>query len=161
MRRAELIVAAVLAIFSLYLMWKSTELPIGWDPEKGPGGGAFPFWLSAGMLVCTLLIAYRTLRGLTPESRSTEPFMDRESFRMILIVVASLTAMVAAIHVIGVYGAVPLFLIFYLRYMGKHSWVTTLAVSLTTPVVTFLFFEKMLLILLPKGITDEWFYIFF
>ncbi len=161
MRRAELIVAVVLAIFSLYLMWKSTELPIGWDPEKGPGGGAFPFWLSAGMLVCTLLIAYRTLRGLTPESRSTAPFMDRESLRMIFIVVASLTAMVAAIHVIGVYGSVPLFLIFYLRYMGKHSWVTTLAVSLTTPVVTFLFFEKMLLILLPKGITDEWFYIFF
>ena len=161
MRRAEIIVAVFLAIFSLYLMWKSTELPIGWDPEKGPGGGAFPFWLSAGMLVCTLLIAYRTLRGLTPESRSTEPFMDRESFRMILIVVASLTAMVAAIHVIGIYGSVPLFLIFYLRYMGKHSWVTTLAVSLATPVVTFLFFEKMLLILLPKGITDEWFYIFF
>ena len=161
MRRAELIVAVVLAIFSLYLMWKSTELPIGWDPDKGPGGGAFPFWLSAGMLVCTLLIAYRTLRGLTPESRSTLPFMDRESLRMILVVVASLTAMVAAIHVIGVYGAVPLFLIFYLRYMGKHSWVTTLIVSLTTPVVTFLFFEKMLLILLPKGITDELFYIFF
>ena len=161
MRRAELIVAVVLAIFSLYLMWKSTELPIGWDPEKGPGGGAFPFWLSAGMLVCTLLIAYRTLRGLTPESRDTAPFMDRESLRMIFMVVASLTAMVAAIHVIGVYGSVPLFLIFYLRYMGKHSWVTTLAVSLTTPVVTFLFFEKMLLILLPKGITDELFYIFF
>lgn len=161
MRRAELIVAVFLAIFSLYLMWKSTELPIGWDPEKGPGGGAFPFWLSAGMLVCALLIAYRTLRGLTPESRSTEPFMDRESFRMILIVVASLTALVAGIHVIGIYGSVPLFLIFYLRYMGKHSWVTTLIVSLTTPVVTFLFFEKLLLILLPKGITDELFYIFF
>lgn len=161
MRRAELIVAVFLAIFSLYLMWKSTELPIGWDPEKGPGGGAFPFWLSAGMLVCALLIAYRTLRGLTPESRSTEPFMDRESFRMILIVVASLTALVAGIHVIGIYGSVPLFLIFYLRYMGKHSWVTTLIVSFTTPVVTFLFFEKLLLILLPKGITDELFYIFF
>lgn len=161
MRRAELIVAVFLAIFSLYLMWKSTELPIGWDPDKGPGGGAFPFWLSAGMLVCALLIAYRTLRGLTPESRSTEPFMDRESFRMILIVVASLTAMVAGIHVIGIYGSVPLFLIFYLRYMGKHSWVTTLIVSFATPVVTFLFFEKLLLILLPKGITDELFYIFF
>ena len=161
MRRAELYVAVFLAIFSLYLMWKSTELPIGWDPDKGPGGGAFPFWLSAGMLVCALLIVYRTLRGLTPESRATEPFMDRESFRMILIVVASLTAMVAGIHVIGIYGSVPLFLIFYLRYMGKHSWVTTLMVSFVTPVVTFLFFEKLLLILLPKGITDEWFYIFF
>ena len=161
MRRAEIIVAVFLAIFSLYLMWKSTELPIGWDPDKGPGGGAFPFWLSAGMLVCTVLIAYRALRGLTPESRSTAPFIARESVRLIFVVVASLTAMVAAIHVIGVYGSIPLFLIFYLRYMGNHSWFVTLAVGLTTPVVTFLFFEKLLLLLLPKGITEEWFYIFY
>ena len=161
MRRAELYVAVGLAIFSLYLMWKSTELPIGWDPDKGPGGGAFPFWLSAGMLVCTVLIAYRALRGLTPESRSTAPFIARESVRLIFVVVASLTAMVAAIHVIGVYGSIPLFLIFYLRYMGNHSWFVTLAVGLTTPVVTFLFFEKLLLLLLPKGITEEWFYIFY
>ena len=161
MRRAELYVAVGLAIFSLYLMWKSTELPIGWEPEKGPGGGAFPFWLSAGMLVCTVLIAYRALRGLTPESRSTAPFIERESVRLIFIVVASLTAMVAGIHVIGVYGSIPLFLIFYLRYLGNHSWFLTLAVGLTTPVVTFLFFEKLLLLLLPKGITEELFYIFF
>ena len=113
------------------------------------------------MLVCTVLIAYRALRGLTPESRSTAPFMDRKSVRLIFIVVASLTAMVAAIHVIGVYGSIPLFLIFYLRFMGNHSWLVTLAVGLTTPVVTFLFFEKLLLLLLPKGITEEFFYIFF
>ena len=42
MRRAELLMAVVLAIFSAYLMWKSAELPIGWVPERGPGGGAFP-----------------------------------------------------------------------------------------------------------------------
>ena len=52
MRVAELVMAAVMALFSLYLMWKSTELPIGWLPGRGPGGGAFPFWLSAGMLIC-------------------------------------------------------------------------------------------------------------
>ena len=161
MRRAELVVAVVLAMFSLFLMWKSTELPIGWDPEKGPGGGAFPFWLSAGMLVCSLLIVYRTLRGLTPESQSTEPYIDKESIRLIFGVVVSLTAMIAAIHVIGVYFSIPIFLLFYLRYMGKHPWVTTVAVSLATPVVLFLFFEKLLLILLPKGITEEFFYIFY
>ena len=47
MRRTELGIAGVLAILSVYLMWKSTELPIGWRPGVGPGGGAFPFWLSA------------------------------------------------------------------------------------------------------------------
>ena len=50
MRRAEYVMAVVMAIFSLYLMWKSAELPIGWEPKRGPGGGAFPFWLSLGML---------------------------------------------------------------------------------------------------------------
>ena len=41
MRKAELIMALVMAVFSVYIMWKSTELPIGWIPEEGPGGGAF------------------------------------------------------------------------------------------------------------------------
>ena len=32
MRLAELVMATVMAAFSLYLMWKSAELPIGWIP---------------------------------------------------------------------------------------------------------------------------------
>ena len=43
MRIAEFSMALVMAIFSVYLMWKSTELPIGWIDGEGPGGGAFPF----------------------------------------------------------------------------------------------------------------------
>ncbi len=42
MRVAELVMAAVMAVFSLYIMWKSAELPIGWIPDEGPGGGARP-----------------------------------------------------------------------------------------------------------------------
>ena len=49
MRVAEFVMAFFMGLFSLYLMWKSTELPIGWIPNEGPGGGAFPFWLSFGM----------------------------------------------------------------------------------------------------------------
>ena len=55
MRSAELVMAVVMAIFSVYLMWKSAELPIGWIPQEGPGGGALPFWLAAGCLVCFVL----------------------------------------------------------------------------------------------------------
>jgi putative tricarboxylic transport membrane protein len=173
MRRTDLLVACVLAVFSAYAMWKSTELPIGWIKEYGPGGGAFPFWLSVGMLICSGLILVRSLRGLTPESSTDAPFfVDGEARRLVFIVVASLTVLVAltsGIYIygwtilpgVGVYVAVPLFMIFYMRYLGRHSWPLVLAISLATPVVTFLFFEKLLLILLPKGITDTWFYIFY
>ena len=76
MRRAELVMAIVMAAFSLSLMWKSTELPIGWIEGSGPGGGAFPFWLSAGMLVCCIWIIIRWVWRRSPPSRSTEPYMD-------------------------------------------------------------------------------------
>ena len=56
MRVAELVMAIAMAVFSLLLMWKSTELPIGWIPGEGPGGGAFPFWLSLGIAILLHLI---------------------------------------------------------------------------------------------------------
>ena len=37
MRLAELITAAVLALLSIYLMFKSAELDIGYLPGEGPG----------------------------------------------------------------------------------------------------------------------------
>ncbi|MBF0279842.1 MAG: tripartite tricarboxylate transporter TctB family protein [SAR324 cluster bacterium] len=161
MKRADLIAALVLAIISFYMMLKSMELPIGWEAGKGPGGGAFPFWLSAGMLICSVLIFIRNLAGLSLESKDTQPFMETETLKLFLTVSIALIAMIGAIHIVGVYVSVPLFVAFYMRHLGKHSWTKTLVISLTIPVVTFLFFEKLLLLLLPKGVTEEWFYIFF
>ena len=158
MKRAELVTAAVMAIFSLYLMWKSAELPIGWEPRRGPGGGAFPFWLSLGMLICCIVIFYRGLKGKTPESRSDESFMDGVSLRLFVTSVGSLGLMLLSVQWIGIYVAVPLYFIFYIRFIGRHSWRTTGAIALVTPVVTFFFFEIGLKILLPKGITEPLFY---
>ena len=158
MRRAEYVMAGILAIFSLYLMVKSAELPIGWETGKGPGGGAFPFWLSLGMLVCCGLIAWRNYRRATPESRSDQPFMDAVSLKLFVIAGGSLAVMVGLIHVIGVYFAIPIFFIFYIGFVGRHSWTTTLALALITPVVTFFFFEIGLKILLPTGFTEPLFY---
>lgn len=158
MRRAELIMAIALAIFSSYLMWKSAELPIGWIPGEGPGGGAFPFWLSLGMLICCIWTVVRWFKRKTPESRSTEPYLDRQTAVLFGMVVGALALMIGLIHFIGVYGAVPLFFIFYMRFLGRHSWPQTFALAFATPVVTFFFFEILLHITLPKGLTEPLFY---
>ena len=57
MRRAEIITAGLMALLSIYLMYKSTELDIGYIKGEGPGGGFWPFWLSAGMLLSCVWIA--------------------------------------------------------------------------------------------------------
>lgn len=158
MRYAELIMAMSMAIFSLYLMWKSAELPIGWLPGEGPGGGAFPFWLAVGMLICCAWTIVRWVRRQSPLSLSTEPYMDRQALWLFVVGAGSLTIMIASIHVIGVYFATPLYLIFYMRFLGRHAWHITGAIALVTPVFTFLFFEIALKITLPKGWTEPLFY---
>ncbi len=157
MRMAELVMAVFMAVFSLYLMWKSAELPIGWIPGEGPGGGAWPFWLAAGMLVCCIAIVYRWAKRLTPESRSEEVYMDRRTLKMFLLNAGALAVMIGLFHIVGAYGAIPAFLIFYLRFLGGHSWRLTGAFAFITPIATFLFFEIALQKTLPKGFTDPWF----
>lgn len=158
MRKAELVMAVVMGVFSAYLMWKSAELPIGWIPEEGPGGGAFPFWLSAGMLGCCIWIIVRWLRRTSTVAVSTDQYMDSQTLRMFLLVAGSLTVMIGLIHVVGVYVSVPLFMLFYMRYMGGHPWLPTGVIAVATPIVAFFFFEISLKITLPKGVTEPLFY---
>lgn len=157
MRRAEIVTAVLMAAFSVYLMWKSAELPVGWIKGEGPGGGAFSFWLAAIMLGCCAWTAVNWFRRTTPPSRSEEPFMDAHARRQFLLVGGGVTAMVGLVHVVGMYGAILLFLIYYLRFLGRHSWRTTLTIALAAPVVTFFFFDVALRIILPKGYLEPLF----
>ena len=158
MRRAELVMAAVMAVFSLYLMWKSSELEIGWIPSEGPGGGAFPFWLAVGMLICCLLIIVRWFRRADESAGSEAPYMGRHAVVLFALVAGSLTVTIGLIEVAGVYVAVPLFLVFYLRIMGNHRWMVTGLIASSAPVMLFFFFEIALKITLPKGVTEPMFY---
>lgn len=158
MRKAEFFMAALMGLFSIGLMWKSTELPIGWIRGEGPGGGAFPFWLAAGMLVCCIAILVRWFMGTSPFSRVNIIYMDGFAFKNFVLVAGALTVMVGLIHIVGVYVSVPLFLLYYLKYLGGHGWAVTSSLTIATPIVTFFFFEIALKITLPKGFTEPAFY---
>jgi len=157
MRRAELVTAVLMAAFSVYLMVKSAELPIGWIRGEGPGGGSWPFWLSAIMLVCSLWTIVNWFRRTSPPSQSTEPFMDDYATKMFILVGGSVAAMIGLVHVIGMYGAILVFLVYYVRYIGRHSWAVTLLISFITPVVVFFFFDIAMRIVLPKGYLEPLF----
>jgi hypothetical protein len=156
-RTAELVMTAVLAVFSIYLMVKSAELPIGWIKGEGPGGGAWPFWLSGLMLVCCVATFVRWLRRTTEVSRTTEQFMTPATQKIILPTVISLFAMLGLATWLGVYIAILVFLLFYLRFMGRHSWTATGGIAVAAPILLFFFFEGALRIILPKGISQPLF----
>lgn len=151
MRRAELVTTGVLALLSVYLMWKSTELNIGYIRGEGPGGGAWPFWLAGIMLICTGFIALNWWRRTSPPSQSEERYIDEYGIKTLLFVGGGIIGFVALVHIISMYGAMMVFLFYYLRFLGRHSWRLTLPMSLLLPAVFFVFFEALMRITLPKG----------
>ena len=157
MRRAEIITAALMALFSIYLMYKSAELPIGWIEDEGPGGGAFSFWLAAVMFLCCVWIAVNWFQRKSPQSVSDEEYMDSAARKKFLLVGGGVTAMIALVHFVGMYGAILVFLIYYIRFLGRHTWPTTMMISISAPIVTFFFFDVAMRIVLPKGYLEPLF----
>jgi hypothetical protein len=156
-RTAELLMAIMMGIFSIYLMSKSTELPIGWIDGEGPGGGAWPFWLSAVMLISCLGIISNWFRRRGRIATSEKPYIESHVLMDVTAVTVALVITVGLFSFIGIYGALPLFLVFYLKILGKHTWRLTITLALVIPVVIFYFFEITLKIILPKGITEPLF----
>ena len=153
-----------MAALSIYFMFEAYKLPIGWIPDEGPGGGFWPFWLSAAMLFSCFGIFYNWVTKKTDVAKSTEPFFppgvltDVGVVALLLFVTIALFDGIGPIPGIGVYLALPLFLLVYVRFIGGNSWLLTLILMVATPIATFLFFEIALKITLPKGVTEEFFY---
>jgi len=155
--KPESLIAAALMGLAAYLMWHATVLPIGWDGARGPGGGAFPFWLSAIMFVAAAGIFLRSvLAGVRPED--LKPFFEPGMLGPVLAVTLALGLTILLMPIVGAYIAIPLFMLWYLRFFGRNGWLVTLSLTLTTPVALFFFFEVALLILLPKGFTEPLFF---
>jgi hypothetical protein len=154
MLKAESLIAMGLMGLSGYFMIHAVALPIGWVENAGPGGGAFPFWLSLVMLIASAGVLVRALRAEAP----SEPFFDTETRRSVFVVTAAVVVTIALIPFVGAYIALPLFMLWYLRIFGGHGWVLTGILTTTVPVGLFFFFEVTLKILLPKGVTEPLFF---
>jgi hypothetical protein len=153
MRNGEIITAGILALLSMYFMYKASLNGIGFIPGTGPAGGFWPFWLSVGMLISTGFIALNWFRRATPQSRSEEPVMDSYGLRMLVLVGGGIIGFVALIDIVSMYGAMAIFLLYYLRFLGRHSWTLVLPMTIFMPIGFFFFFEGLMRISMPAGMS--------
>src|SRR5262245_19739741 len=131
MRTADLVTAAVLMLVGGVVIFDSLRLGIGWGSD-GPRSGFFPFWLAVIMTVTCALILAQTLRR-----PAGSVFVSRAALRSVLWVLGPATAMVIVMQVTGLYVASVLYMAFYMRWVGRHPWSTTMAVAVGLSVVTF------------------------
>ena len=150
MRAAELVTASVLMLLGGIVLFDAVRLGFGWGLD-GPRSGFFPFWLALIMVVTCGVILVQAALG---DGRKS--FVNREQLNSVLKVLWPATAAVALMHFVGLYVASALYMGFYMRWVGRHSWVTVVAIALGLSIGSFLIFEKWFLVPMPKGPFEHW-----
>lgn len=153
-RMAELIMGVFMLLASFGLMYTvvAEGLTIGWIEGRGPGAGMWPFWLSLGMALASVWTLIRWFRGITPESRNTDPYIDPDTIFLVGVTTFAILALLLLTSVIGMYFSIMLFLLFYLKFIGRHTWGLTVGVMLAVPIAIYLLFEVALTKYLPRGL---------
>ena len=150
MRAADVLTAVVLMLLGGVVMFDAVRIGIGWGTD-GPKSGFFPFWLAVIMLVaCVLILVQSIWRG------SPAPFVTRKQLGPVLKVLWPAAAAVILMQFVGLYVASALYLAFYMRLVGRHSWPVVITLAVLIPIATFLVFETWFLVPMPKGPLEAW-----
>lgn len=145
MRAADLVTAALLFLLGAVVAFEAWKLGTGWGTD-GPESGFFPFWLGLILSLTSIVILVQAV--LRPLQGT---FVPREKLGLVLKVAWPAAAMAALTYWLGLYVASALYLGLYMRWIGRHSWILVIVLSLGIPVVTFLIFERWFLVPMPKG----------
>ena len=157
MRKANLWVAVFLFVIGAIVMYDSVRLGFRWDPGFGPGAGYLPFYLSLGVLICTGINIVKQVRQLSKEGIVGDKRLIQEGgLKPILWVLLPSTAMVILTSIIGLHFAAFIFLLFYMRAVGKIGWLECALVSVLFPVGMYIVFDRLFLIPLPDGMLGDY-----
>ncbi len=150
-RKADIIVALILAAVGALVIIDSLRLGIGWAAD-GPQSGYFPFYIGLLLVVASLGTISVTLFG---RDQGRGAFVERTQFRDVLKVLVPAAVFVALIGYIGIYVASALFIGAFMRWLGRFRWRTIAVVSVAVPIALFLLFEIWFLVPLPKGPLED------
>jgi hypothetical protein len=135
------------------VMWDSRRIGAGWAFD-GPQGGYFPFYVG-------LLIVASSIVNLVLAVRRRVAAPDREfvTWGQLLLVSEVLIPSLVYVFVIpwlGIYVSTALFILWFMRRIGRYGVVRIAPVALGVPVLVFLTFEIWFKVPLPKGPVEAW-----
>jgi hypothetical protein len=145
-RTADIVCGVILAVVAVVVLVEGLRLGIGWGTD-GPQPGFFVFYLGVALLASAAL----AVAGAIRRAEGGAPFVKPGQLRSVATVFLPAVSMVVLTHVVGLYVSGALYLAAYMRWVGRHRWVTTVLVAIGIPMAAFLIFEVWFLVPLPKG----------
>ena len=143
-------IALLIALFGVVVIIGSVKAGINWGAE-GPRAGFFPFYIGILIVASSAINLWQVLR-----SANDGPFAEWGQLRQVMSVVIPTAIYVGSMPFTGLYLASIIFIGWFMRWLGKYSWLTVIAVALGMPIITYFIFERYFLVPLPKGPIEEW-----
>jgi hypothetical protein len=150
-KSVEVSVALLIVVFGAIAIIGSISAGIGWGAE-GPRAGFFPFYIGVAILISGAMNMWAALRPDAPGGI----FAEWSQLRQVLLVVIPATIYAFAVGFIGIYVSSAIFIAWFMRWLGKYSWLTVASVAVGMPLVVYFVFEKWFLVALPKGPIEQW-----
>jgi hypothetical protein len=122
-----------------------------WGPD-GPESGYFPFYVG---LVLVLSAAIVLVQAIFRQGRRRIA-IDRAQARSVLALLLPTIVYVAVMAYIGIYVSSAIYLVYFMRLLGRYRWRTIVPISIGIPFILFVLFEVWFLVPLPKGPLEDW-----
>lgn len=150
MRATELVVAALLFAAGAVVVYDSYRLGSKWGSD-GPQSGYFPFYI--GLLICISSVV-NFAQALMARQMDSEIFVAWGPFKLVLTVLIPAAIYVLGVKYIGIYLASAIYIAIFMAWLGKYSWLRSIAVGVAVNVSFFLMFEVWFKVPLYKGDLD-------
>ena len=147
----DIITAFLFMVFGLVVMVESLKLGAHWGSD-GPEPGYFPFYISLIILLSSAINLYQV--AIVNKKKQTESFVDKESFKQVMVVLLPAIIFVLGVQLIGIYVSSIVYIAFFMVWLGKYPIWKALVVSVGVSVSLYLMFEFWFQIPLPHG---SWF----
>jgi hypothetical protein len=144
----ECVVAVSFLALGAVVMWDSRRIGAGWASD-GPQGGYFPFHV--GLLIVLSSIVNLVLAVRKRRQTKEKDFATWEQLKLVSEVLIPSLVYVIVIPWLGIYVSTALFIIWFMRRVGKYSATRIAPIAVGIPVLVFLTFEIWFRVPLPKG----------
>jgi len=149
MKRREVVTLIIWLAFSIFICIESWRLDIG--TIRVPGPGFFPFVASLiiGIFVLAQLFIWKGRRQTS--IGYIAPFFQAKRLRELIYMVWILFCFPLLLSQLGFFLCTLLFIGLSLKMIEPQKWKVVLGISFVVAILTYLLFEVLLNIQLPKG----------
>jgi cellulose synthase/poly-beta-1,6-N-acetylglucosamine synthase-like glycosyltransferase len=146
---SEKISSVLFVVFGAFLIFESRKYSMG--AIDNPGPGFLPFLLGIAIVLMSIALLIRVWKKRRTEDRGSS-WPERKGLIRISVIFVAILLFAALLETTGyMINVFALFLIL-LRPVGKQKWLWTLLISIGATLVSYLLFDRWLMLPLPRGI---------